>query len=204
MPSDHDFDCPCCKLSADRDDDGVPAAVKELELYDAEDWQGLVRLRTRALERHPDDVDFRHSLAEAYLLAGEPERALEIAGPCHRDRPDDPWIEDTVLDALFALGRTEDDYPWAGETPPVLRLDESCFDEVSAYLARVDGQEHLSPEARDEDRDLLVIYYSLANEAYVTFEPAELLAALEEDPRFVTEAAEGGPAVARVKAVGAS
>ncbi len=203
MHSDHDFDCPCCKLSADRDD-GVPAIVKEQELYDAEDWQGLVRLRTRALERHPDDVDFRHSLAQAHLLAAEPERALEIAGSCHRERPDDPWIEDTVLDALFALGCTEDDYPWAGETPPVQRLDGSCLEEVSAYLARVEGDEYLSPEARDETRDLLAIYYSLANEAYVTFEPAELLAALEEDPRFVTEAAAGGPAVARVKAVGAS
>lgn len=183
-------DCPLCRRAADLDEDGVPVGIKEQELYSREDWRELVRVRERQLERHADDVHVRLALAEAYLLAGEPESALEVAGACHAEEPDDPWIEDTILEALFALGRTERDFPWQGGTPPVLRLDGELLDRVHARVTD-------DPELED----LALLYHVLAEEAFTPFGPAELLAALREHPRFVTEMDDGSPWQARVRAV---
>jgi len=184
-------DCPLCRRAVDLDDDGVPVGIKEHRLYSEEDWRGLVRLRERQLERHAGDVHVRLSLAEAHLLAGDPARALEVAAPCHAAEPDDPWIEDTILEALLALGRTEDEFPWLGETPRVLRLDEGFLDRVHERVAE-------DPELED----LALLYHVLAEEAFAAFGPEELLAALEAHPLFVTETDGGGnPWAARVRAV---
>lgn len=183
-------DCPLCRRAADLDDDGVPVGVKERELYSKEDWRELVRVRERQLERHADDIHVRLALAEAHLLAGEPERALEVAAACHAEEPDDPWIEDTVLEALFALGKTERDFPWRGETPAILRLDAELLD-------RVHGRVTADPELED----VALLYHVLAEEAFTPFGPEELLTALREHPRFVTEADDGTPWQARVRAV---
>lgn len=183
-------DCPLCRRAADLDEDGVPVGVKERELYSREDWRELVRVRERQLGRHADDVHVRLALAEAHLLAGNPDRALEVAGPCHAEEPDDPWIEDTILEALFALGRTERDFAWQGETPPVLRLDGELLDRVHARIA-----------ADPELEDLALLYHVLAEEAFTPFGPAELLAALREHSRFVTEMDDASPWQARVRAV---
>jgi len=182
MHSDHLDDCPMCRRAADLDDDGVPVGRKEYELYSREDWAALVRLRERQLSRHPDDVHVRLSLAEAHLLGGEPAQALELASECHRREPDDPWIEDTLLEALFALGRTEEDYPWPGEPPAVHRLDEEL-------LVRID--ERLRAEG--EPREVGLLFYQLCDEAFTPFDLGELFAALVADPRFVTEGDDDGP-----------
>ena len=186
-------DCPLCRRAADLDDDGVPVGVKEHQLYTEEDWRGLVRLRERQLERHAGDVHVRLSLAEAHLLAGEPERALEVAAPCHAEEPDDPWIEDTILEALLALGRSEEEFPWRGETPRVLRLDGGLRDRVHERVA-----------ADAELEDLALLYHVLAEEAFTAFGPRELLRALAEHPRFVVETDGGSPWAARVRAVPAA
>jgi len=186
-------DCPLCRRAADLDDDGVPVGAKEHQLYSQEDWRGLVRLRQRQLERHAGDVHVRLSLAEAHLLAGEPERALEVAAPCHAEEPDDPWIEDTILEALLALGRSEEEFPWRGETPRVLRLDGGFLDRVHERVA-----------ADPELEDLALLYHVLAEEAFTAFGPRELLRALAEHPRFVVETDGGNPWAARVRAVPAA
>lgn len=186
-------DCPLCRRAADLDEDGVPVGVKEREIYSREDWRELVRVRERQLERHADDVHVRLALAEAHLLAGDPEPALDVAAPCHAEEPDDPWIEDTILEALFALGRTEDDFPWLGETPPVLRLDDRLLDRLHERIT-----------ADPELEDLAFLYHVVAEEAFTPFGPAELLAALREHPRFVTEMDDRGPWQARVRAVPAA
>ena len=180
MQTEHLEDCPLCRRAADLDEDGVPVGRKEHDIYLKEDWADLVRVRERQLSRHPQDVHVRLSLAEALLLCDEPERALELAGQCHECEPDDPWIEDTVLQALFALGRTEADFPWRGATPEVHRLDER-------FLERL--HERLLAEAAP--REVGLLFYELCDEAFTAFELEELLAALRADPRFVTERDEG-------------
>lgn len=182
-------DCPLCRRAADLDDDGVPVGRKEHDLYHQEDWAALVKVRERQLSRHPDDVHVRLSLAEALLLCDEPARALELAGQCHEHEPDDPWIEDTVLEALFALGRTEEDFPWRGEAPPVNRLGEELLERLHGRLL-----------AEDEPRELGLLFYEICDEAYTAFDLEELLDALRGDPRFQTEHDEG-PWTAWVRAV---
>jgi hypothetical protein len=188
MRTEHLDECPLCRRAADLDDDGVPVGRKEHDLYTREDWAALVRLRERQLSRHPDDVHVRLSLAEAHLLSGEPARALDLVAQCHEAEPEDPWIEDTLLEALFALGRSEADYPWRKETPAVNRLDE-------AFLARLDERLRLE----GEPREVGLLFYELCDEAFTAFDLTELLAALRADARFVTEHDDLGPWCAWVR-----
>lgn len=180
MQTDHLEDCPLCRRANDLDDDGIPVGRKEHDIYSKQDWADLVRVRERQLSRHPDDVHVRLSLAEALLLCDQPERALEVAGRCHEQEPDDPWIEDTVLEALFALGRTEADFSWCGPTPEVHRLDDR-------FLERL--HERLRADA--EPREVGLLFYELCDEAFTAFDPEELLAALRADPRFRLDPDEG-------------
>lgn len=180
MPTEHLEDCPMCRRAADLDDDGIPVGRKEHDIYTKEDWADLVRLRERQLARHPDDVHVRLSLAEALLLCDEPERALDLAAECHEREPDDPWIEDTVLEALFALGKTESDFPWRGATPEVNRLDDRFLERLHARL-----------QAEDEPREVGLLFYELCDEAFTSFDLEELLSVLRDDPRFVTEHDDG-------------
>lgn len=180
MQTEHIEHCPLCRRAADLDEDGVPVGQKEHDFYDREDWASLVRVRERQLSRHPDDVHVRLSLAEALLLCDEPERALELAAQCHEREPDDPWIEDTVLEALFALGRTEEDFPWRGSAPEVNRLGEELL-----------GRLHERLLVEDEPKELGLLFYELCDEAYTAFDLEELLAALRTDQRFATEHDEG-------------
>lgn len=189
MQTEHREDCPLCRRAADLDDDGVPVGRKEHELYDEEDWATLVQVRERQLSRYPDDVHVRLSLAEALLLCDEAERALELAAQCHEREPDDPWIEDTVLEALFARGRTEEDFPWRGATPEVNRLGEELLERLHERLL-----------AEDEPREVGLLFYELCDEAYTAFDLEELLATLRTDPRFETEH-DDGPWTAWVRAV---
>lgn len=189
MHTEHFDDCPLCRRAADLDDDGTPVGSKEHELFAAEDWPALVQVRERQLARHPLDPHVRLALAEALLLAGDPERALELAARCHEVEPGDPAIEDAILEALFALGRSESDFPWRGGTPPVHRLGE-------ALLAQV--HERLREE--DEPKEVGLLFYELCDGAFARFDLGELLDALRADPRFATER-DDSPWEATVRAV---
>jgi len=173
-------ECPCCRELAERDVDGMPVAEREQRLVEAEDWDGLIALRKRQLVRHPGEPHSILCLAEAYAAAGDHESSLAVAGDGYREHPDDLWLEDAVLAALLALGRSEHDYPWFGETPPVLRLDDRLMERVSELVAA-------SQEELDEPSDPYLLYHALQDEAYLAFSPAELIAAIRSDPRFVVD-----------------
>lgn len=186
---DEMLECPCCRDGARRDVDGTPVAQKEMELYDRGDWEGLIALRKRLLAHHGDDAYCLLRLAEAYSLAGRHERSLEVAGRAHLLDPEDEWCQGVVLRALFALGRSEEDFEWKGEAPPVLRLDDGL-------MARIEGRLRENDVGLDDRPgmvDVGLIFYELQEEAHLAFEPKDLLAAARADPRFVIEGEPGNP-----------
>lgn len=142
-------------------------------LLAAQDWPGLLQHRTRQLRRYPDDPFTRRRLGEAYVLAGQPACAVEVLGELHREYPEFTDAQDVLLDALFALGRSEDDFPWV-ERPTVLRLTPELLDRCYALLA----------DGGDELTHLPDLYGRLLFEGYLAFGESELLAALAEDSRF--------------------
>lgn len=183
------LECPCCRDGARLDTDGAPVAQKEMELYDREDWEGLVALRERLAAHHGDDPYCLLRLAEAYDLAGRHEPSLDAAARAHALDPDHPWYQDAILRALFALGRSEEDFDWQGEAPAVLRLDDRLMTRIEGRLREddvgVDGHAGMV--------DVGLIYYELQEEGFLPFEPLDLLAAVRADSRFVIEGKPGNP-----------
>jgi len=160
------------ELLAQLDDygDEVGQVLHLMEIGDAE---ALVRHFETLLERHPGDTLRRINLAEAYLMNGEAERALELLQDLHLSDPADPDIQSLALDALFALGRPVASFPWV-EEPVVIRLGE----EVLAACAEILRDRHRVRSAAE-------LYRALDLGGYYAFTPGELLTALDQDPRFV-------------------
>jgi hypothetical protein len=151
----------------------------ETPLVAAEDWQGLVRHRRQTLSLLPDSPDALLDLAEALVAAAAVEEALELLVEYHHQEPECPDGQDLILDALFALGRTEHDFPWV-ERPPVWRLESGALDRCLELLEEGDG-----PVSAGD------LYYDLLEQGYPTFSVDELAAALRGDPRFSVPAGEG-------------
>lgn len=146
------------------------------ELREAEDYEALVKLCENEVAQFPHDCYAQHRLGDAYVRNGQPERAIEYIGGCHRAFPENLDFHYVLLDALFALGKTEDDFRWV-QKPVVLRLGRRALDLCYEYL-----------KPKREPRSFLDVMTHLEIQAYVTFSGEELLHALTEDGRFVVEA----------------
>lgn len=121
---------------------------------------------------HPDDHAASRELGRAHLWSGDPGKALDVLAPLHRVRPWDREVQHLMLEALFALGRSEAEYPWTLE-PVVVRLDAATLDRIHRALRANQGPVALL--------DLLLV---ASEEGYPAFTARELLDALEADPRF--------------------
>jgi hypothetical protein len=99
----------------------------DYDLCMREDWPGLVRYRERVARRAPDNLYAQGRLGEAYVLNGEYERAIEFLSKLYHEHPYYTDAEHYLLDALFALGKNENDFDWV-EKPVVFRLRDELLD----------------------------------------------------------------------------
>lgn len=120
----------------------------------------------------PDELAARRELGRACLWCGEPARAIEALAPVHRARPWDREVQHLMLDALFALGRTAEDYPWMLE-PEIVPLGTPLLAEVAILL-----------RAEAAPVTVLDLMLAVTERGYPTFTARELAAALEADRRF--------------------
>ena len=104
------------------------------ELVEQEDYPALVRYCEERVRRFPRDPYSAYYLGDAYVQNGEYEKALAFIAPHHRRMPDHEDYHHVILDALFALGRTEDDFAWV-ERPSVYRLNHEVLDACYRHLA---------------------------------------------------------------------
>ncbi len=119
------------------------------------------------------DCDARVHLhhADALDAAGDLEGALAAAARGHALEPSVYEFQEVILDLLFALGRSENDFGW--QTPPaVVRLGRTTRDRVALHLAE------------EGECDLFDLRYTLFDGQYVCFDVEELALDLECDTRF--------------------
>lgn len=150
----------------------------DYELREKEDWPGLVEYCKQRAERLPDDPYAQYYLGEAYVLNGEYDKALEFLSEHHRRQPWNPDYHGVILDALYALGKSEDDFDWV-QKPVVLRLSREVLDACYEFL-----------RSRRKPRSVNEIRLRFVMEGYVLFTEEDLLKALLEDGRFVVEDAD--------------
>lgn len=150
----------------------------EYEFREKEDYAGLVTYCKQRAEKRPDDPYAQYYLGEAYVLNGEYEKTIEFLSKHHKHQPDNPDYHHVILDALYALGKTEDDFDWV-EKPVILRMSTEIVDACYEFL-----------RSRRKPRSVNELYTRFVMKGYLLFTDEELLKALLEDSRFVIEEAD--------------
>ncbi len=175
--------CPCCHRRLETGAYYELARIERREserstrvgLIETQDYAGLVAYLERVLARREGDLYAIKDLGEAYVMDGQPERAVELLAPIHRQRPDFEDIKWVILDALFAQGKDETCFRWTRPLS-VLRLGAGVLDACWAYL-----------EAKGEPRDVEEVYCELLSLGYCAFDERQLTAALDRDRRFAVD-----------------
>ncbi|MDP4128135.1 MAG: tetratricopeptide repeat protein [Bacillota bacterium] len=72
--------------------------------------RSLKRHRQEVAKSHPADINAQWRLGQAYTLCKEYEKAIDHFTPLYRKNPDYCDIQYSILDALFALGKSERDF----------------------------------------------------------------------------------------------
>lgn len=153
--------------------DDFEAWETEGEIFDRQDWEELVKYRYQIAKRNPDSYDDQWRLGEAYVLNQEYEKAIRFLGDLHKEYPDDPNTQYSLLDALTAIGKDENDFPWIIK-PEVLKLDENTLDYCYNYLRRKRKRITVSD-----------LYLECYDEGYPMFCETQLMQFLRTDNRFI-------------------
>ncbi len=192
--------CPCCHRSLPPDACLELARFEQLEgelearafLIEDRDYAGLVAHLEEIVARREGDLYAVKDLGEAYVMNGEPRRAIELLAPVHRRWPDFEDVRWVILDALFAQGLDETCFDWARPVS-VLRPGGRVLEICRGYL-----------EQKREPRDLEELYCELLSHGYLVFDERQLLIALEQDPKFAVDEGPYWTAVALRAGVGRS
>jgi len=160
------------RLDDDFDMNGFEDWEDDHNLISKEDYIGLKRHRQAVAKSHPADIYAQWRLGEAYILCKEYKKAIDYFTPLYRKNPDYGDFEYSILDALFALGKSERDFKWVS-VPEVIRLNDEVSDFCYDYL-----------KGKRKARSLDDVYCQLIVEGYLSFNEEELLNHLIKDERF--------------------
>jgi tetratricopeptide (TPR) repeat protein len=158
-----------------------------VELREAEDYPGLVRYCKRRADRFPDDPYSQFYLGEAYVLNGDYEKAIEFLSKHHRKQPDNMDFQHLILNALFALDKTEDDFDWT-EKPVILRMSDDFLNICYEYL-----------KPKRKPRSIIELYTEFVMNGYLLFTVEDLFKGLVQDQRFIVDNLDAGPLFAEVR-----
>ncbi|MEN8243428.1 MAG: hypothetical protein ABFS43_00850 [Thermodesulfobacteriota bacterium] len=144
-------------------------------LLEEKDYQGLIKYCLDRASDNPEDLYAKAHLGKAYILNGNYEKALGYLTECHQQYPDIDEYQHLLLDVLFGMGMTEDDYDWS-KKPVVLRLNKDIFDACYSYL-----------RSKRKPRSIYDIHNEFVFKGYVAFTPEDLLLELLDDQRFIAD-----------------
>ena len=142
-------------------------------LLEKKDYPQLVQCCRHRRDRDPEDAHAVEALAEAYLLNHQQQDAIDMLTPYYKRDPEHPLYAHAILDALLAMGKRVEDFPW--RTPPqVLSLNADILDACHAFL-----------KPKRTPRTLFDLRYLFMGRAYLLFSEEDLMQALLTDGRFI-------------------
>jgi tetratricopeptide (TPR) repeat protein len=144
-------------------------------LLEEKDYPGLIQYCKDRATENPGDLYAKANLGKAYILNGNYEKALNYLTECHQQYPDIDEYQHLLLDVLFGMGMTENDYDWS-KKPVVLRLNKDIIDACYLYLG-----------PKRKPRSIYDIHNEFVFKGYVTFTPKDLLLGLIDDRRFIAD-----------------
>lgn len=139
-------------------------------LFEKEDWVRLLNLRHQRAKKQPSDLYAQQRYAEALILNKMYKEAIDFLNPLYQENHESGFGINEIIDALFGLGKTENDFAWI-EKPTVLKLDKKTFDICVNFLKG--KRKHIS---------LLKVYeYLLFQADYLAFNEDKLSGFLVKD-----------------------
>ena len=145
----------------------------DYQLIQEEDWAGLVKLRKQKAEKNLHDLHSQWRYGEALVFNQEFEQALEFLTAIYKKEPEFEDVIYSILDALYGLGQTEDDFEWV-ESPIVLKLNDQTKKHCVDFLKKKRKPTSFSS----------LIEHFIIQSYYLTFEEKELHAYLKTDEHF--------------------
>jgi hypothetical protein len=97
------------------------------ELYENKDWVGLLIYCEIDAKNHPTDLYAQQRYADALNLNKKFKEALAFITPLYKDNYDVGFGISEIVDALYGLGKTKEDYDWINQ-PVILTLDFDTVD----------------------------------------------------------------------------
>lgn len=145
----------------------------DYQLIQEENWAGLVKLRKQKAEKNLHDLHLQWRYGEALVYNQEFNSALEFLTPIYERDPEYMDVIHSILDALYGLGKTENDFDWI-EMPIVLKLDEQTKKICEDFLKK----------KRKRTRFYNLIEHFILQSYYLAFREEELCTFLKKDKRF--------------------
>jgi len=105
----------------------------DANLIDNENWVGLLELRKQKAQKRPLDLYAQQRLAEALVINKKYIEAIEFLKPLYSVNYDSGFGIHEILDALYGLGKTEDDFNWIIK-PNIFRLDKELINKCIVLL----------------------------------------------------------------------
>ena len=102
-------------------------------LYQEENWPELLKLRKERALKDPSDLHAQEAYAIALNLNKKYDETLEFLRPIYRENWDCGFGIAEIIDALYALGKTEDDFDWINK-PEILKIGPDTIDFCKDYL----------------------------------------------------------------------
>jgi hypothetical protein len=107
----------------------------DYQLIEEKNWVGLVKLRKQRAEKRHYDLHSQWSYGEALILNQKFKQALEFLTPIYKREPNYLDVIYSILDALYGLGKTENDFDWV-KKPEVLKLNDETINLCKIFLKK--------------------------------------------------------------------
>ncbi len=142
-------------------------------LIEEEDWIGLIKLRKRRAEKRLHDLHAQWSYAQALIFNNEFKPAIEFLTVIHKKDPYYPDVNHSIIEALYGLGKTENDFDWI-EKPLMLKLNNKTKEICKDFLKK-----------KRKPISFLSLYeYLMIKFDYIKFQEEDLFEYLKTDNIF--------------------
>jgi len=100
---------------------------QDANLYEKEDWKGLLKLRKEYVIKHPSDLYTQKQYIEALILNKKYSDAINYVTPLYDKYYETGFGVGQIIEALVGLGKTENDFNWKIK-PKILRLNKNILE----------------------------------------------------------------------------